>query len=845
MGDWVEDRLHDISDSVKGLWDSVRNIAEFLVSGIFDALETSLKILFRDVLAPVFKPIFHILGIDGETIYSIEVITIPLIDKESKFLKTMLLDSIVSNTSLSTNLLVGMHTSQKATLAKYFRYGETSYFNGVPEVTMSEYFTDTEVVVDVLETIEGETLEIGSVSFSNPDWGLWCKDYLMDNNSYVIETNILTDSSVDWYFDNVELNGAEDAFIVNLTRDTNVNVEITDYAQILLDPTEFTDTWTERVTTTTFTPSDTPIQTTLTTNYTRAPTTTGGPYLTYSTLISDVDTPGTDTDVLGAEVDIYNDGGYYGVVYFLDSSTTVGKIWFYEVALGTYPELHNELIGGPTDGLGTLPIVELRRDFVNIDDDTESEAYLTTEGILRILNIVTLDNLLESFTDIPEGEGDINLIQDAYLVFGVNLYTEDQRSLRYLYAFFVTLGELPRFSKTEFNALTAADKSNANFIYTVKEAAYNTTISGNYIDITEVVGVIGIIGYAESAFTITANTEAAESNIFIRTDPVLAQPTDSLGLVNSVFTIRLQLTATTYSQIEVSGLVLTTLIITTGTSVGVKAIELVDPVTGSDEDKANFIIPLNNFLLKNVPFLDAEQIIYDACHLVIYAEEVTDLAYYETTEFSDLFGIIIDLVSIVFLVLSVGTATPLIKSIQLIAKQLLIQYGLTKLLTEILSHGLSDSEKVAVLFLYVIATKKLAGLAGTASFTLLADQILLSVNSITTFMQIDTQNKTQELLEEQAEFETLVTEWEEELQAAQDWLTPEGGIDTFNLLNSRILPVFDTDITPTEFYAKSLLTNVAPLIYAQTSSYVSSVLDLNNIRTDFTRNTSTEIDQLL
>ena len=839
--DWIQEGLSSLGDVLKGAWDAALSYAEFLVTYDLDTLEEAAKTLFQDVLAPVFKPIFKLLGIEGETIYTIEVHTTPLIDQESKYLKSIILDTVLSGTDLPNNILIAMHSSQKATMRKFLSYGESTYFNGVPEVTISEYFTDVEAVQDVLETIEGEDISIASAVFSNPNYELWVKNYLMVNNSYVLETNVLTESSVDWYLDTFPLNGAEDAFIVNLTRDTNVNVEITDYAQILLDPTEFTDTWTERVTTTTFTPSDTLIQTTLTTNYTRAPTTTGGPYLTYSTLISDVDTPGTDTDVLGAEAPIYEDGGYYGVAYVLDSAPTIGKIWFYEVALGTYPELDRELIGGEIDAIGTLPIIEIRRDFVDINDDTESTAYLTTKRILEIINIVDVDELV---TEINEST-DIANIQDAYLLFGVNLYTEDLRSLRYLYGFFLMLVALPRYGKTEFNALTAADKSEATFIFRVSEGAYNITVSCNYIELTEVVGVIGDIGYAETDFTILANTEAVVADLEDRTNPTTSDPADSLGLVNSVFKVRLQITDTEYSEIEVSGLVMSTFIITVGTSVHIKVMELVDPTTGSDADKANFIIPLNNFLLHEIPFLDAEQVIYDACHLVIYTEVITDLAYYETPAFASAVGIIIDIISIVALVLSLGTATPLVKALQLIGRQLLIQYGFVLILKEVLSHGLSDSEKVAVLLLYAYVSKKSSSFGASQANLLLADEILLNVSSITTFMQIDTQNKTQELLEEQAEFETLVTEWEEELQAAQDWLTPEGGIDTFNLLNSRILPVFDTDITPTEFYAKSLLTNVAPLIYAQTSSYVSSVLDLNNIRTDFTRNTSTEIDQLL
>lgn len=842
VSEQIDRGLAHLKEVVKGTWDVARSFSEYLVTWDFDDIVETLQTLFRDVLAPTLKPVFDILGFEDEVVYSQEIVTTSLINKEAKYLQTHIINSVLGDTTFADDMLYAIHTSQKQTIRSFFNYGQNHYSKGVPIVTLSEYFTDTEVLIDVIETEEGEDITLSNALFSVPNADLWAKDYLIDNYSYVVSTNILIEGTEGWYFVSATLNGGETAFIITITRDVNTNVVVDDYTQVLLDPTEFTDTWTRTTTTVTYTPSGAPDVTIVDGTVTRTPTSTGGPYETTFVNVSDDDTPSTDIDVLGEEVPIYNEGGYYSAVYVLDSAPTITKIWFYEVALGTHPELNNELIGGDNDGMQTLPIIELRRDFINIDSDVTSDDYATTVRILDILDIVSLDAILTSITDNP----DIDLIQDAFILFGANIYSDDQRTLKYVYGFFFIISSLPKFSKTEFEALTEADKSASTFVYAITQGAYNVTITGNYIEITEFTGYIGNVGFSETEFTILANTEAAVEDLDDRTDPVTSDPDDSLGLVNSIFTIRTQLTEDTYSEIEVSGLVVTTLIVTTGVDVGIKIIELVDPDSTEEADvaaRSNFILPLSYYVIRNMPFRDCEQLIYDSCSLVIYAEASTELDYYETEAFLELVSVIIEIVAIVILVLSLGQAAGVSEALWILAKQLLIQFALTFALKELLSHNLSDTEKAVVLLAYLYASKKGADFSGT-DLTLLADEMLLLVDSVITFFEIDLNNKTQDLLEEQAELQTLQTAREAEIAAAEEYLSPEGVIDTFDLLNGRTIARLDTDITPTNFYIQSLLVNMAPIIYSQTSTYVSSVLDLDNINSDFKSYGSTDFNLL-
>jgi len=827
--DKVEDAINDAIDIIKGVWDSTRSLAEFFVTYDFDALEESVRTLFRDVIAPVLKPIFELIGIEDETIYSVEVVTSSLVDEEAKYIKTIVTDAVLNSLDIPEELRFAIHTNQRATVRSFLIYGKNHYIDGVPTTTVSEYFTDNEVVVDILEDIEGETLDSISIEFGIPNIDLWCKDYLIDNNSYVISTNTFIIGTTNWKYASAALNGAGTHYTVNVFRDITTTVVVDDYTQVLLDPTEFTDTWTR--TTTTIdngTPSELSVSY-VDTNYVRTPTSTGGPYTTSFVNVSTVVTPSVESTSSSVQVPIFNSGGYYSAVYAVTSNPTVSKIWFYETAIGTYPELNNSLIAGDEDNLDTLPIVKLREEFVNVNVDKQSELYTSTNNIINRLNLIDLDSLIELIDDNP----DIDLIQDAFLMFGINIYATDQYNLRYLFNFFMALSVLPKYDKTAFLTLSATDQSNSSFIYRVDEGRFNIAITGNYIEITEIVGYIGKIGYVESEITINANIEATEADLEARGDLTQQDPTDSLGLVTSLYTIRAQLSPTTYTEIEVSGLLLTTYILTEGTSVGIKAVELVDPVTGDQAAKDNFIIPISYYILSRMSPWETEQIIYDGIKLIIYAEDSQHLEYYETPGFLSAINIIIKIIAIIILIFSLGKASSLSKALWILAEQLLIQIGLTLALKEILRHGLSDEEKLVLLILYTYAsvTTGTSGLEQAATFV---DKLLLAVNAISTFVQIDTQNKTKELLEEQAEFESLATTKQEEIEAAEEWLNNDASIDTFNLLNSRVMPILDVTSTPQEFYTRSLTTNLSPILLSQPSIYVDSLLNLDNIPSPFT-----------
>jgi len=173
----------------------------------------------------------------------------------------------------------------------------------------------------------------------------------------------------------------------------------------------------------------------------------------------------------------------------------------------------------------------------------------------------------------------------------------------------------------------------------------------------------------------------------------------------------------------------------------------------------------------------------------------------------------------------------------------LVQFGLTLILREILKHNLSDSEKAVVLALFVAASVS-TGL-GTGGELASLNSLLLGISSVSIAITIDTELRADELLEEQQAFEDQVTSREEELAFAQEFLDSTVlGVDTFDLLTASRVTIIDTTISPTQFFNKSLSTNLAPLVLSDTSVYHANRLDINNIDIQ-TSQTSIDVNSIL
>lgn len=856
----------NVEDVVRGLGRAIGSFGEFIIKMDVDHLTEAFQYLFRDVYAPIFKPIFEFLNIEDETIYQTAMTSIPLLDEEAAYLKNHIVHAVINDLDITEQVRLSLITSQRVTLNAYFKYGKNHYIHGIPTAVISEFSVDNLGTQAIIEIDESEPITIITSTSSEVNLYGWIKYFLFQNYSYNFLTKLLVVTGNNWRIRNYALNGTSTGYSINVYRSIVTQVDVEDHTVIeTVSGTETTTTFTR---TTTIVTNETPAEDTTTIVDTNIVITDQpGDGSNDGTTIVYVSGPSVSVvaeDItLGTEAPLYNSGEYYQVYYTLDSAPTLGKIWFYELASNTYPDLEPPTVGGNFDALEMLPIIPIRRQFSNINSDTNSAEYKSSTKLLDTLNMISLDEL----TDKLNQSADITQIQDAYLVMGVNLYSQDKSSLIYLMSFFGLMSKATNITKLDYDFMSLMDKSVTNFTFMVTEGRYNTAITAHYIEETIITGSIGSIGHIESEIILVPSTEA----VFIvdnSDDPEhpdhpdhpdhehdhpghLDSPHSSgyppnvedgnhFGIVNNVFIIRVQETDTTYSEIRVEGLSLTTYILTEGTKVDIKVIELVDPTStdASDlTDKANFIIPISNYLLDAPTPMGVEQVTYDAVHLVIYAEDSTDLAYYQTAGFFSLVDVVIRIGSFILLAISLGAAQGASSAALAFTRTLLIQYGYSLVLKELLTHNLSDAEKVALLALYAYVSYETASLGAEEDFALtFVDTLLLTVNTVSTFIEFDTAEKIEDLTEEQEAFESLVTSKQEEFDAANEYLNPEGTIDILNILNSKVVPILDTQSTPDQFYERGLTTNLADIVLDAASTYLDSALDLDYIKTnsDFT-----------
>lgn len=824
-------------DIVKGVYDALESHTKFLFTLDVDDLLESYQILFKDVLAPIFKPIFHFLGIRDETIYSVEVITTRLLTEETTALKNAVLNAVRGEQSIVDALTLNMTAGHKASARALYSYAQHHYVDSIPISTVSEVTTDDLTVKDILQAIEEEPVSITYVEVGVPDSLLWCKGILFLNNDYLFSDNTFELKGSRWELESVFLNAGSTAYTARISLSTYTRTLVE--KRVITSTSKGIKTVASRFITTVSTYRV--LGSEVTSHTSKTPTTRvktpedGTPDSTVFTPVSD-DTVFNKEYSYMYKLDLPDAGIHYSVQYYCNTDPTTTKVWFYALDSNTYPELEVPVVTGSKDGLAVLPAIALRINDVNVNVDKNSERYKTTKRMLDILNVIDLDTLIEGIDANP----DQDKVQEAFLAFGSNVYDDSKGNNLYLYSMLGMLGASATTSKADFNAMPPGLQSDNVFTFLVKQGRYNTAVSFNYIEQTQVTGVIGEVSDITKEFIILPDTKAG----YLSPNAAQNDPSVSKGLVNSSLILRLQTSATEYTEIEISGLVLSTYIFTHGDSIKIKTIALVDPITSDEADRNNFIIPISLTALEKLPSVYAEVVINNGMQVLIYAEDSLDLEYYQTEAFLGFIRVLVVVIAIVILILSLGSGAELSAVLIQLATTILVQVGLTLALKEVLSHNISDEARAVAMLIYVVASVYSGNALSGDSALVFADVALMTTAAVSTALQMDFALKQQGLAEETAEQEALIKTREQELEDAQDLLDGSGGLDTESLLFGRTVPVLDTWLTPQEFVQRGLTTNVAPILLSQSRNYVASVLDLDNIQPKFNR-IDTDIDSML
>jgi len=282
---------------------------------------------------------------------------------------------------------------------------------------------------------------------------------------------------------------------------------------------------------------------------------------------------------------------YYNVKYSLDSAPGEYIYWEYLRELGTYPSL-DASAQISEDETNTVPIVPLRKNFISVKEG--DEAYPTSKTLLTRIGL-NFDDIVASIEENP----DIDQIEDAFILFAINLYTESNIGKQYLYYYFLNIYQHADVSQEQYEAGKDSDTPPVNVI-SIKEQSFNASILFNYINFADNTGSIGSVGTVDIEITVLANTPP---------DP----ETGLGGGVNSYVTIRAQYDDNEYIQLEVHGLIYMSNVLTVAGEIKSSLIQLSTNV----DDMNNFIIPMPYAILDEFSYTEKEALLYEALTLEV------------------------------------------------------------------------------------------------------------------------------------------------------------------------------------------------------------------------------------
>ena len=736
----------------------------------YDALEDTLKDAWDDTIAEiervgkkVLREVFRIFGITDETIILIQVTSQQLIpDKQPNSLKQAVLFAVLNNTDIANEIRLSFLSNVYLSSFRYMAYADSSYLFGYPSVTRPNNDSPYPAMMAYLQP----QIDAGFFKGTGPVSLVTVQHGVVDRSKYV-QQFLLAFSDYSYTTQTMHLRAQ------GPVPQPNPAVVYT-YTGIQY---LYSDTWQDF-----YAPVFSPA------------------------LVANNQIP---PEIAIPKAEYGQD--IVSVVYTTEYQTGQYYLWIYNRSVGAEFTL-DPIPEGGNDTLLLMPIVPIRIDkqFVNVD--TNSILYKSTNTQLQKLglDINLLTDQLE--TNAP---ADLAKIEDVFIMFSINIHSQEQGSMKALWRFFSLLAPLQLTDKAAFDAWEPASDPVANII-NIKEAdSFNMVIQHNYIHISTYAGTIGAVGFHTSGVIILPNSPVVTSD-----DP---NDNESYGdIPMSRFEMRFQSAPGQITLMEVSGLFLATAI-KTGLNTAKINTNFLELPAGADAK--NFNIPLGWNQLLNLTMVEREVVIYESLRMVIYAQDRVELAYYETPSFANLVSIGMTIVSIVIMIGTVGNGAPISATLLEIGKRLLIQYALTLALKEILSHNLSGASRAIAIVAYAAASIYSAK-GGDLSNLLDAEVLMGITSSVTGGMLVDQGIQAKRLDERVSVFNIRKEKEEKELQDKIDAITTEF-LDPYGI--TEVL-LHDYTETPDAFMKRTVGNNNPGVATKdQISQYYENALKLPGI----------------
>lgn len=420
---------------------------------------------------------------------------------------------------------------------------------------------------------------------------------------------------------------------------------------------------------------------------------------------------------------------HYVATYYLIGSPLEVNYWTYKMGVGLHPNLDvaNSAIGS----LEMMPIVELRNNMVNVNQDKTTRKYLETKEILSYLGI-DVDVIIETLESNP----DIASVNDAYIYFGLQVNESNPITDKMLYTLF------------DFLYYDTALVNEGVFTVTFNEGNFNAVASWRKQERSIEYGNFGPIGSFKSE--VKTVTEFVDNN----------NGEGAVEATSNVLYIRKQENHYVYSEYRIYDLTSVTAISRQGL-VGMVSADLLNP---------QLTIPLSKYFIDMLTPIEQMQLLRKSLRLSIYAATITHLEYYETKAFFDLIQIVVIIIGIVLFILSLPAGGSGGAAWMAFAETMLIYTGVLLAFNYVLSK--IDAPWAKMLLIVVAAA--MAYYTGGASLTqtgfFVANEVSIAITQYT-------QTKFDELTAETSSFHTAYQKAQEvidsKVQSFADYISTD------------------------------------------------------------------------
>jgi hypothetical protein len=472
------------------------------------------------------------------------------------------------------------------------------------------------------------------------------------------------------------------------------------------------------------------------------------------------------------------------------------------------PDIVDEIVAGNTAITNKyIPTVSIRNTKVNLIDHEENENFKDVYRALKLLGI-KLETVTDAIMSTEQGN-DPEIIDDAFVGFGVSPATEQQATKDYLFEFagylttyvnnFRTKATWEHFLanynspeqtfllKDQYNIINLKGGEDNNYAHSVRYL---------YAEKKVIAGVIGEVG---TVTTEIVTRPFIEFTLLVKAD-------------DSSFYVRKQINTGSYVEIEIRGLIWVG-----ETYPGVVAKYYLNEY--QDSSKNHIYFPIIIGLFKSIGIFDQSRILSDSLILTVYAKDEVEIPWYLTEDF-------LNLVQITMIVISLFSMNPQGMSVYEFLKQLAVDTIKQIIIAKLMKLAIKEIADLlgydAVEILIILAAIYSAyeyGFKNTEWAENLLKTTMLAQNALNNVV-------TDDYNESVATYEATMKEYEkafDELKELQKNIAP----DMSYILSRRYVFQFNPNETPTEFFNRlTHIGNVGVLGLDAPSTYVERMLRL-------------------